>query len=368
MDRDVFGFIGFGLIGGSIAKAIHLKHPNANILAFDHHTDQPNQNLLHAKEDGVIQEITHDLADFQYCKIIFLCAPVDLNIRYLQQLKPYLSSDMILTDVGSVKGDIHTAVNELGMSCYFIGGHPMAGSEKTGYDNSNALLLENAYYIMTPTPEVSQEKIMYLYKMIRDVKAIPILLGSHEHDDITAAISHVPHLVAAALVNLIRESDDSKEQMKMLAAGGFKDITRIASSSPALWESICMSNTKSIEKFLTRYIRSLESLRQSLSEGKGDEIYTAFDTASQYRSSIPNHHGLIQPIYDIYLDIRDETGAIATIAVLLASHNISIKNIGIIHNREFQQGVLRIETYEEKDRTDALALLKRNNYTVYDRS
>lgn len=367
MDNDAFGFIGFGLIGGSIAAAIHHNNPNADIIAYDHHTTTLNQNLAHAKEDGIISTITHSLSDLRVCKIIFLCAPVDRNIHYLESLSPYLTKDTILTDVGSVKGDIHKAISQLNMNENFIGGHPMAGSEKTGYDHSSPMLLENAYYILTPTKEVANDKITYLYQLVQSMSAIPILLDANEHDDITAAISHVPHLVAASLVNLLRENDDQEEKMRMLAAGGFKDITRIASSSPSLWESICMSNRKSIKKFLDKLILTLETLSDNLIAGNGDAIYDAFDTANLYRSSIPNHQGLMPAVYDIYLDIKDETGAIATVAVLLASHNISIKNIGIIHNREFQQGVLRIETYKETERINALALLKANNYTVYER-
>ena len=367
MDGDAFGFIGFGLIGGSIAMALRAARKESVIIAYDHHIDSKNPSLEQAKEDGVVNLITHDISDLSRCSVIFLCAPVDANLRYLKQLASYLSSSTILTDVGSVKGNIHTAIEELGLSEFFIGGHPMAGSEKTGYENSNPDILENAYYILTPTAQADDEKVKYLYQLVKEMKAIPILLDSKEHDDITAAISHVPHLIAASLVNLIRTNDDGEGKMKMLAAGGFKDITRIASSSPSLWESICMSNRSSIAHFLSKYITSLSDILNHITEGDSGAIYKEFDTANQYRSQIPNHHGLMPQVYDLYLDIKDETGAIATIAVMLASHNISIKNIGIIHNREFQQGVLRIETYKESERQNALALLKNNNYTVYER-
>lgn len=367
MDDIAFGFIGFGLIGGSIACAIHQQYPDIHIIAYDHHTDSCNINLLHAKEDHIIHEITHTLSDLSKCKVIYLCAPVDQNIKYLKQLKPYLSTDTILTDVGSVKGDIHTAVSALGMNDIFVGGHPMAGSEKTGYDNSNAMLLENAYYILTPTKEVAKDKVDYLYEIVQKISAIPIILDYNEHDDIVAAISHVPHLIAATLVNMIRENDDANEKMKQLAAGGFKDITRIASSSPSLWQSICTSNRSSIIKFMDKYIASFQALRDSLNDHKDSDIYDAFDTSSQYRSSIPNKNGLLSQVYDIYLDIKDETGSLATIAVLLATHNVNIKNIGIIHNREFQDGVLRIEMYEQEAREIAIQLLKEKNYTIYDR-
>jgi len=366
MDGDAFGFIGFGLIGGSIAMALRACRIDSTIVAYDHHTDNVNPSLKQAQQDGVVNLITHDLSELARCRVIFLCAPVDTNISYLKKLAPFLTSSTLLTDVGSVKGSIHEAVESLGLSQYFIGGHPMAGSEKTGYENSNPSLLENAYYILTPSSQADKNKINTLYQLVKEMKAIPVLLDNKEHDNITAAISHVPHLIAASLVNLIRTQDDNEEKMKMLAAGGFKDITRIASSSPSLWESICMSNRSSIAYVLSEYISSLTAILHHIEEGDGDQIYKEFETANQYRSSIPNHHGLMPQVYDLYLDIRDETGAIATIAVMLASHNISIKNIGIIHNREFQQGVLRIETYEETDRKNALALLKSNNYTVYE--
>lgn len=367
MNRKIYGFIGFGLIGGSIATAIREDSPSATILTYDHHKDAISQSLLNAKSDGIVTTITNRLEDFIDCDIIFLCAPVDINIGYLEQLKPYLTDSTIITDVGSVKGNIHDAIKHLGLEANFIGGHPMAGSEKTGYENSSPAILENAYYILTPTEYTTDTHIQTMTELVQRLNAIPIILDYKEHDDITAAISHVPHLVATSLVNLVRTSDDPEEKMKMLAAGGFRDITRIASSSPSLWESICISNRDSIQKFLTKLIESLQALNTSLYKNEGKAIYDAFDTASTYRSSIPNHHGLMPQVYDIFLDIRDETGAIATIAVMLASHNISIKNIGIIHNREFQQGVLRIETYTEEDRSNALELLKQNNYTVYDR-
>lgn len=367
MNNNTYGFIGFGLIGGSIAAAIHKYSPSATIIAYDHHKEPNNTNLLQAKEDAVVSILTNTLSDLQQCDVIFLCAPVDKNIQYLESLSSIIGDNTILTDVGSVKGDIHKAVSQYHLDSKFVGGHPMAGSEKTGYANSNYSILENAYYILTPTKETSKEQLDTMTKLVESIGAIPIVLDYREHDDITAAISHVPHLVATSLVNLLRINDGPEEKMKMLAAGGFKDITRIASSSPALWESICMSNRDSVQKFLKMLILNLEELNQSLENSNGAIIYDAFDTASQYRQSIPNHHGLMPPVYDIYLDILDETGAIATIAVMLASHNISIKNIGIIHNREFQQGVLRIETYTEEDKINALRLLKTNNYTVYER-
>lgn len=368
MDDLIAGFIGFGLIGGSIARSLKDINPKNTLIAYNYNSNKLGTGLKEALDDKVLDFVYQDLKDFSECDIIFLCAPVLTNITYLSTLKDIIKVDCILTDVGSVKGNIHKAVEDLGLQQHFIGGHPMAGSEKTGYHHSHSKLLENAYYILTPCNEVSVEKIELLYQLVKDIGAIPLILDSDEHDDITAAISHVPHIIAAGLVNLVRESDDSKEKMRTLAAGGFKDITRIASSSPVMWQNICLTNTDSIKHFLNRYITHLQEVYQALEIKDEDYLYQYFDTAGEYRDSIPNSSlGMMKKVFEIYLDIIDEAGAIATIATLLATNIISIKNIGIIHNREFEQGVLRIEFYDEQAKEKAVDLLKKYRYTVYER-
>ena len=364
------GFIGFGLIGGSIARALKKINPNYTLIAYDYHKDHPSKDLQEALSDRVLNKVTSSLREeFPDCSIIFLCAPVLSNIEYIQQLKPLLNSNCILTDVGSVKGNIHKAVSALGLEAQFVGGHPMTGSEKTGYQNSYALLLENAYYILTPTVNTQEWMTKLLYQLIERMGSIPIILEAEEHDRITAAISHVPHIIAAQLVNLIRNSDDKAEKMRSLAAGGFKDITRIASSSPVMWQNICLTNAADIKIILDEYISTLQIASDALALGDGDYLYRMFDTAGEYRSSIPNKSiGLMKKLFEVYLDITDETGAIATIATLLASNQISIKNIGIIHNREFEEGVLRIEFYEEEAQLKAITLLSRYNYRIYERN
>lgn len=363
------GFIGFGLIGGSIARALKKVNPDFLLCAYDYHKEHPSSDLQAAMTDQVLDSITTSMdKEIPDCDLLFLCAPVLSNISYLKQLKPILKPSCILTDVGSVKGNIHTAVIELGLEEQFIGGHPMTGSEKTGYLNSYALLLENAYYILTPTDNTPEDKIKLLHRLVERMGSIPIILEAREHDEITAAISHLPHIIAAQLVNLIRESDDKAEKMRALAAGGFKDITRIASSSPIMWQDICLTNAHVIKQALDRYIDALKNVSEALIAQDGKYLYQMFDTAGEYRSSIPNKSiGLMKKVFEIYLDIMDEAGAIATIATLLASNQISIKNIGIIHNREFEEGVLRIEFYEEEAEAKAAVLLRKYNYRVYER-
>lgn len=360
------GFIGFGLIGGSIAKALKKRNIDITVRVY---TRRRNPDLEQGVKDGVIDELLYEVDDrFSTCDIIFLCAPVLKNIEYLPVLKEIIKPSCILTDVGSVKGSIYQAALEYGLGGKFIGGHPMAGSEKTGYASATDRLLENAYYLLTPTGQNSPEDIETLEYIVKGTGASCVILSPEEHDMITAAISHVPHIIAVALVNMVRRNDNEEENMKAFAAGGFKDITRIASSSPEMWQDICIANEKSINHFLSCFERELEHFRTMIAEGELSEINQTFREAGEYRNSIPTKKSsLIARSYEIYVNIDDRAGAIATIATILSVNAISIKNIGIIHNREFADGVLKIELYNEEDACASKRLLEQNRYDVVNR-
>lgn len=363
--KHKIGFIGLGLIGGSIAKAIRQYYPDYEIVAFD----KSKETLALATQDSVIDVAATTIDDnFYHCDYIFLCAPVAFNTAYLSQVSKYLEGDCILTDVGSVKTSIHKEVESLGLEDYFIGGHPMAGSEKSGFANSKAMLIENAYYILTPTTKVSKEKIDRYEKFVADLKAIPVILDYNEHDYVTGTISHLPHIIASTLVNFVKDTDTKDELMKNLAAGGFKDITRIASSSPTMWQHILLKNKDYVSKILGEYIETLKDAKALIDAEDEPGIYHMFDSSRNYRNSIPSSSsGPIKKVFAIYCDIIDEAGGIAAIATILASNGISIKNIGIVHNREFEEGVLRIEFYDEESSKRASELLQKFRYIVYER-
>lgn len=356
-------FLGLGLIGGSLAKAIRQFLPDTLIKACD--TDEAA--LQAAVRDGVVEEaFSSPDTSFCDCDYLFLCAPVSVNLESLKTLIPLLSPKTILTDVGSVKGPIQKRIEQLGLENRFIGGHPMTGSERYGYTNSNASLLENAYYILTPSPAVKEEDAKALSLLIQTIGAIPYILDASSHDLTTAAISHLPHLVASALVNLVKEGDDEQETFKTLAAGGFKDITRIASASSALWQQITLENRENILVFLDRYIHQLTLLKKDLEATDTDRMYTFFETARLYRDSFADSRsGPLMKQYLIHLDIPDKTGAIAAIAGLLASHSISIKNMGITHNREYQEGSLRMELYTQAEHEKAISVLTGSGYRLH---
>ena len=345
------GFIGLGLIGGSIAKTIRKFHPDYHILAYAKH----KETLAAALNCGAIDATLEERDDrYAMCDYIFLCAPVEYNIEYLRYLKDVIKERCIITDAGSVKGPIHKAVEELGMEYCFIGGHPMAGSERSGFEYSSDHLLENAYYILTPGGQVPLEKITEFSELIDSLGSIPMVLTCEEHDFITAGVSHLPHIIASTLVNLVRELDNDAEY--------------IASSSPVMWEQICLENHENISHVLDEYIKMLIQARCSVDNLEAETLYDMFANSRDYRDSIDTtSSGLINKTYVLYIDIVDEAGGIATIATILAMEGISIKNIGIIHNREFEQGVLKIEFYEEDAMKRGTALLKKRNYIVYER-
>ncbi len=358
-----FGFIGLGLIGGSIARALRETQTSCKIVAYSRKPEL-SEDLQNALDTKVLDDVVFSLSGLSDCDYIFLCAPVDSNISYLPELAKIISDKTILTDVGSVKSGIHAAAEAAGLSAQFIGGHPMTGSERTGFSHSNALLMENAYYAMTPTETCPKERVNALLSLVKQMKSIPVLLSPGEHDDAVASISHVPHVIAAQLVNLVRTSEDA-DTMRLLAAGGFKDITRIASSSPSLWESILSANTEFVLPTLRRYISLLTDAEQAISSGNKEAIRSLFSEAGEFRSSLQERKGALLESFVLHADLRDEAGAIATFATLLAVHGISLKNIGIVHNRAYEQGALRIEFYDRDALERAYTLLSDNAFTVY---
>lgn len=362
MKESTIGFIGLGLIGGSIARGLKRADKSITIMAYM----RTREKLELAKQEGTIDIILDGIDEnLSRCDLIFLCTPVEYNASYLEQIRPLLKPGAFITDVGSTKTDIHETVIRMGIEDVFVGGHPMAGSEKTGYENSTDHLLENAYYIISPTKKSTPDQIERLREIALTIGAIPLVLDYKEHDFSVAAISHLPHLVASSLVTLVRDNDNSDGVMHRIAAGGFKDITRIASSSPVVWEQICMTNTENLKILLRRYVDSLEQIYDELDRHDGPAIYRLFEESGAYRDSFSNtRKGPVDPDYSFSVDVVDEPGSIAILSAILASRGINVKNMGINHSREYGEGALRISFYDEESKSLAGELLKKYNYVI----
>ena len=181
------GFIGLGLIGGSIARGLKRSAPDIQIMAYM----RTREKLEQAHADGIVDLILDGVDEhLSECDIIFLCTPVEFNESYLRQIRPFLKEGAVVTDVGSTKTSIHETVAALGMESCFVGGHPMAGSEKTGYESSTDHLLENAYYIITPTPHTPASYTDRMVDVANAIGALPLVLDYHRRGDQPSAAPH----------------------------------------------------------------------------------------------------------------------------------------------------------------------------------
>lgn len=275
------GIVGLGLIGGSLAKAFREALPHSVIVAYNRR-ELPRKRAI---EEGVADIVTDKIDEkFADCDYIFLCTPVEYNAMYLKEIKAVMKESCIITDAGSTKTNIHEAVIAENLEANFIGGHPMAGSEKAGYEFSTPWLYKNAYYVITPTPKTNMERLKELEMIVKSIGAKPVIIDDYKkHDYAVAGISHVPHVISAELANMVKYADTDDFLMKRLAANGFKDTTRIAASSPEMWQQICMTNKDNIVMLMDKYIERLTNARNRLAEGDSQFVYDLFTESREYR-------------------------------------------------------------------------------------
>lgn len=351
------GIIGIGFIGGSLIKSLSKSKKISSILAFD-----TNENSLKsAYNDGFITKYVLDInEEFSNCDIIFICTPVSYILTYAKKLEKIVKDNCIITDIGSTKKTIIQGVENLKIE--FIGGHPMIGSERSGYNTSKDFLFENSYYIITKTQKNNYNSIEKLKELILELKAIPIIIDAEEHDYIVSIISHVPHVIAATLVNLLKNLDFENQLMKTLAAGGFKDITRIASSDPIVWSNICNENKTEIIKILNLFINMVDDFVKNINDN--NKVYNFFESSKIYRDSFNNKKINGTSIPELNINIKDENGAIANIANILSDNNIGIKNIEVINNRENNYGALKISVTNYDQLDIGYNILIQNGYDV----
>ncbi len=353
------GILGFGLIGGSIAKALKNK-TEVEIVAYSR-SEQP---LINGVNEGVLSGYsTTDIGIFNGCRYIFICTPVDRIPGYVEQLVKTVGKDCIFTDVGSTKYEIYKRMSQL-HGIKFIAGHPMAGSEKTGFAAASEHLYENAYYIISPNDNITDDELSEFIGLVKAMGALPLSIDPKHHDFVVAAVSHVPHIIASALVNTVRSLDDERQLMHTVAAGGFKDITRIASSSPEVWSSICFENKDEILKVMSEFAKVFDSYRSNIEAEDKTELYDRFDTAKHYRDTFTQKR-TTDDYHSLLVDIEDVQGILAQIVTLLSSSGVDIKNIGIVNNREYADGVLQIVFARKEDLETSAKLLERRGYKYY---
>jgi prephenate dehydrogenase len=355
---------GVGLIGGSLALCFKGK-PGVQVTG---HSVNPASAEKYAAR-GVVDHATTSIAEAAAdADFLFLCVPVGRLADYVEQLSRIpLKPGCIITDVGSTKASVVRHASMLAQQgAVFIGGHPMAGSERSGVEAASSHLFENAYYVLTPTEETPPEAMARLEDLLRYTKAHIVKTDAVQHDDIVGAISHMPHIIAVALVNQIAGYNESNELYSNLAAGGFRDITRIASSDPLIWRDILLSNREVLLKLLRDWQGEIDGFSAMLEQSDGDGLADQFRRAGQFRSRLPERRkGMITSLYECYVDVPDHPGIIGKIATELGQARINLSNLQIIESREDVPGVLRLSFRESDDLDRAVALLKSKNYSVH---
>lgn len=359
------GIVGVGLLGGSLAAILKQKYgTSVSITAFSSENTLEKAKLTGYYNDYfTYNQLTTEAYELDF---IFLCSPIKIiasHIVALAQAAPF-KKQVVITDIGSTKSYLmscaHEAYKDRQDIC-FIGGHPMTGNEFRGIEAADPTLYENAIYVLTPTDSTPNDLLNKYLDLVKAIGAIPMIMDAEKHDRVVAGISHLPQMLATGLVDLI-----SKEEYvglsKTLAAGGFRDMTRIASSQYKMWDDIVSTNQVNIEQMIDCYITELQIIKQSITTGGLDAI---FENARNVRSEIPaGRKGLLMSYFEITVRVHDEPGTLLKISTILAEQNINIKDISVQKNREHDGGHFRLGFESDDFRKEAIDLLLSKGYSA----
>lgn len=353
--------VGLGLIGGSLSLALR-RNTECHVIGYDVDAN----TVRTARRLDVIDEMAYSLArSVREADIVILATPVNTTKELLQEaLKWTMKPGAFIVDTGSTKKEIVDFANELELP--FIGGHPMAGSHKSGIEAARAHLFENAYFVLCPSNQTSNEQLETFQKLLAPSKAKVVKVTAEEHDEMTATVSHFPHLIASSLVHQL--ATKAKNPLtKRLAAGGFRDTTRIASANPVMWRDITLQNRDQLLDQLDSWLDEMQNVRQLVATGDAAAIENYYLEAKRERDILPIHtQGALYSTFDLYIDVPDYPGVISEVTGLLASHKISILNIRIIETRDDLFGILVISLQSDEDRVRAMECIhQETTYETY---
>ncbi|AEJ02588.1 Prephenate dehydrogenase [Nitrosomonas sp. Is79A3] len=277
--------IGVGLIGGSFALALRKAGLVKHIVGIG----RSQQNMQCAVECGVIDEIAADMASaLHQADLLLLAMPVGQTAHIMERIAPHLQANTIITDAGSTKQDVIAAArHHLPMQNrhHFVPGHPIAGTEQSGAQAAQADLYRNKHVILTPLPETSIDAVDRISELWQACGAQVSLMPAHEHDQVLAATSHLPHILAFAMMNHLHHSTSNPENLLRFAGSGFRDFTRIASSSPEMWRDICLANRDALLKQIDMYQNELNALQEILKNNDGEALEKTFSLARSIREN-----------------------------------------------------------------------------------
>ncbi|MBT9282789.1 MAG: prephenate dehydrogenase [Hydrogenibacillus schlegelii] len=358
--------VGMGLIGGSIAAVLRAR--GLRVSGVDRLVARAERAAQRGLIDRALRPEAAEAA-YRAADLIVLALPVLSIVPALRRLaEERLKPGVIVTDVGSTKRSIVAEAEALfaGRDVRFIGGHPMAGSHKSGVEAAHPDLFENAYYVLCPSRLAEAADVERLKDWLAPARVKWLVMDPAEHDRVVAVISHLPHVVAALLVQMLARREAESPYYALLAAGGFKDLTRIAASNPEMWRDIVLDNRAAILAAFEEWETDLRSVRAMLEAEDGPALEAFFAAAARYRARLPERRpGAIRPAYDLFVDIPDRPGEIGRLATRLGAAGINLTNLEILELREDVFGVLRLAFRNDRDRERAAALLVEAGYPVY---
>jgi prephenate dehydrogenase len=316
--------IGLGLIGGSIGLALGERgwHVSGD--------DLSDATIRRALERRVIAATGVD----PDAAVTFVATPV---LSVTDQVKRALAETSgIVTDVGSVKSGVTAAIDDP----RFVGGHPMAGSELDGLDGADGSMFEGAVWVLTPTSGTSDASFSEVAQIVADLGADVVALAPDRHDQVVAVISHVPHLTAATLMGLASERAEEHAALLRLAAGGFRDMTRIASGHPAIWLDICTENRPAIVAALDALIEALGGMRDVVDSEDRSGLEDRLQRAREARANLPSRVNQPGELTELRIPIPDRPGAAAEVFTLAAEIGVNIASFEVVHSVEGNRGVV----------------------------
>jgi prephenate dehydrogenase len=352
--------IGVGLIGGSLALAIKQRFPSVKITGVD--KPKVLKRALGCRAiDAAGKSIQQAVRS---ADLVILAAPVSSIARILPVVAKNCSQKTIVTDTGSVKQLLVKKAERLFPDGNFIGGHPMAGSEFSGIDAATPLLFQNALYILTPIPTTRKQYLRTLAKFFASLDARIFIIDPAKHDSVAAAVSHLPQLAAVALMNSAGRHHPDASKHLAFAAGGFRDMTRIASSPFEIWKDILSANQKEIHKALRIYIKQLNKIA-SIIDSAPSRLSREFNTSRKLRSRIPRSiKGYLTPLVELVVFLEDKPGELARLASSLAKRGINIKDMELLKVREGRGGTFRLSFENRAVAAEAAQVLQKSGFDV----
>ncbi|TYO95568.1 prephenate dehydrogenase [Desulfallas thermosapovorans] len=339
--------IGVGLIGGSLGLAMSERQLVGHIRGVDVN----RENLDMALAAGAIHQAAALPDAVTGAELVILAAPVGTTQELLKSMKPFLKPGAVITDVGSTKKSVVQQAEAL-IGDRFVGGHPMTGAETAGFSGADPFLFENAFYLLTPTAQTNNDALETVRRLVQATGAVVMEMTPEEHDLITAAISHLPHFMAVSLVAAVAGMSIGDKAMA-LAAGGFRDTTRIAAGSPPMWRDIFLSNRRQVLQTLEHLRGAMDELESALRRQDAEKLMQILSETSAIRKKLPvKPKGYLPYIYELVVTVPDRPGVIAGLAGMLGEAGINIAEIEILRAREGYGGTIRIgfATPDEQDR------------------